>query len=152
MRSRQDVYPYRPSIYRALMQQQFRHFRRIHFCELRADRREIQALFRALPCLSRRAPGPTDGMWTGCRAWRGVAAASHVQGNSKRVHAQGQPMRVMIIAGTLRFRPCNSLYVCGNTYLLCMHAGRRHLRRMQESWAFTCAAVRGAYLYVLESY
>lgn len=37
---------------------------------------------RALPCLSRRAPGPTDGMCgqLSCMAWRGVAAASHVQG------------------------------------------------------------------------
>lgn len=75
MCSRQDVYPYQPSIYRARMQQQFRHLGRIHFCELRADRREISGFFRALPMfISQGTPGPSDGMdGTGCRAWHGMA-------------------------------------------------------------------------------
>lgn len=57
-------------IYRALMQQPSRHLRRIHFWELRADRREIQALW---PCLSQ-GLGPTAGQ--AVVHARGVSAAS----------------------------------------------------------------------------
>lgn len=132
------------------MQQPFRHLGRIHFCELRADPPRNSGFFFFGPChvyLAGAHPDQLVGCGQdrlSCMAWRGVGIAYVCvrQGNGKRVHAQGQSMRVMIMAGTLPLGPATLVRVV--TRILYVYAGGI-LRRMQESWAFTCAAVGGAY-------